>query len=387
MRTCTVLRDLSRPVTTEPYEARPGTRIDAPSELRVERAMLNKLDIRDISRDPQVRAIAPVMPTTLIHPIEVQQQATHAWGIAAVGADTTTRTGAGVPIAVLDTGIDSTHAAFNGVSLVEHDFSGSGNGDKVGHGTHCAGTILGRDTDGIRIGVARGVQRALIAKVLDDTGHGDTDMLFRGLQWAVQEGARVISMSLGFDFPGMVQRLSDSGWPVDLATSAGLEAYRANLHMFDALMAMIETRDAFGAGLLVTAAAGNESHREIHPDYEIAASLPAAAQDVISVGALAQSSDGLNIANFSNTFPQVSAPGVDVLSARLGGGLRSLNGTSMATPHVAGVAALWWEEILDSPLPPTSATVTAKLLASAATSPLAPGLDVSDRGVGIVRAP
>jgi len=387
----TVLRDLSRPVTAGPFESTVGARAEVavPTEPRVDVEELTKEGVQTLARDPEVQAIAPVMPTELIRPVEVSaaEAATTAWGVTAVGADISARSGAGVVVAVLDTGIDAGHAAFAGVTLVEEDFSGSGNGDKQGHGTHCAGTIFGRDVDGTRIGVAPGVQKALIGKVLGDDGSGDSDMIFKGIQWAVQHGAQVISMSLGFDFPGLVKRLTDRNWPADLATSVALEAYRANLRMFDALMQMVRSRDAFGAGTVVVAAAGNESRRDVNPDYEIAVSLPAAAEGVVSVGALEQAPEGLKIARFSNTFPQVSAPGVNVLSAKVGGGLRSLNGTSMATPHVAGVAALWWEEIVASPLPANTAAVTAKLLANAATDGFAADVDVPDRGLGLVRAP
>jgi subtilisin family serine protease len=386
-----VLRDLSRPVTAGPFESTVGARVEvpAPTEPRIDVEELTKEGVQTLARDPEVQAIAPVMPTELIRPVEVSaaEAATTAWGVTAVGADISARSGAGVVVAVLDTGIDAGHAAFSGVTLVEEDFSGSGNGDKQGHGTHCAGTIFGRDVDGTRIGVAPGVQKALIGKVLGDDGSGDSDMIFKGIQWAVQHGAQVISMSLGFDFPGLVKRLTDGNWPADLATSVALEAYRANLRMFDALMQMVRSRDAFGAGTVVVAAAGNESRRDVNPDYEIAVSLPAAAEGVVSVGALEQASEGLKIARFSNTFPQVSAPGVNVLSAKVGGGLRSLNGTSMATPHVAGVAALWWEEIVASPLPANTTAVTAKLFANAATDGFAAGVDVPDRGLGLVRAP
>ena len=68
-------------------------------------------------------------------------------------------TGNGIVVAVLDTGIDKNHPAFSGAQIIEKDFSGEGNGDQHGHGTHCAGTILGRTTGGKRIGVAPGVPK------------------------------------------------------------------------------------------------------------------------------------------------------------------------------------------------------------------------------------
>jgi subtilisin family serine protease len=350
---------------------------------------LARSEVRDLARDPRVAAIAPIMPTRLIEPFEAPASAASApaWGISAVKADESPFTGASVSIAVLDTGIDRGHPAFQGATVIEQDFSGSGNGDRQGHGTHCAGTIVGRDVSGTRIGVARDVTRLLIGKVLSDDGSGDSEMIFRGIQWALQENADVISMSLGFDFPGLVQNLVGQGWPPDLATSTALEAYRANLRMFDALMEMVEARSAFGQGTILVAAAGNESRREQHPDYEIAVSIPAAAQGVVSVGAVEAAQDGLRIASFSNTFPQLSAPGVGILSAQVGGGLKALSGTSMATPHVAGVAALWWEAVRNSPVGATSTVVLARLLATTRTAGFAEGVDPADRGSGIVTAP
>ena len=212
-------------------------------------------------------------------------------------------------------------------------------------------------------------------------------MLFRGMQWAVQQGARVISMSLGFGFPGLVERLTKDGWPTDLATSRALEAYRANLRMFDAVMRMIAAQEEFTGGAVVVAASGNESKRAENPDHEIGVSIPAAADDVLSTGALGRSPGGFVVAPFSNTFPRQSGPGVDVLSADAGGRLVSLNGTSMATPHAAGVAALWWQEVAESQLPTQATTVAARMLANADISGLAPDVDVADRGVGMVRAP
>jgi subtilisin family serine protease len=358
-------------------------------ETKVEVTDLSVADVRDAGRDPEVTALAPVMPVKLIHPLDVAADAvpSKGWGIGAVAADHSAWTGEGVIVGVLDTGIDAAHPAFSGVTLIEQDFTGTGGGDRKGHGTHCAGTIFGRDVDGTRIGVARGLKRALIAKVLADDGNGESSSVFDGMQWAASNGAKVISMSLGFNFPGMVARLIADDWPADLATSSALEAYRANLRMFDAIMEMLRARIAIDGGCVVVAAAGNESRRHIRSDQEIAASIPAAADGVIAVGALAQTAAGFSVAPFSNTLPQVSAPGVGIESAKTGGGLQALNGTSMACPHVAGVAALWWQALRNQGTLANAPMVVAKLLAMARTSGFAPDAEIADRGAGIVTAP
>jgi subtilisin family serine protease len=353
----------------------------------------------ELLRDPQVRAITPPIPIKLIEPRAGTRDATMsdgapagepapaAWGVTAVGADRSAFTGAGVTVAVLDTGIDRDHVAFAGVSLEEEDFTNSGKGDRKGHGTHCAGTIFGRDINGQRIGVAPGVTRALIGKVLDDSGAGTSESAFRGMKWAVDQGAHVISMSLGFDFPGLVKELTDDNWPVDLATSKALEAYSGNLRMFDTLMGLVRPVEGLTSGAVVVAAAGNESRRDIDPNYEIAASLPAAADGVISVGAFGKGSDGLVVGKFSNSLPLVAAPGIDITSAKVGGGLTVLSGTSMACPHVAGVAALWWEAARTLNLPVNARTVASRLVATTRIDGFDPSVDTGDRGNGLVTAP
>jgi subtilisin family serine protease len=360
-------------------------------EPRVEMHDIPVHEATAIARDPEVAAIAIPIPTTLIKPLDVGAgaAANEAWGIAAVQADASSCTGDGVVVAVLDTGIDKAHAAFAGMTIVEQDFSGSGNGDKQGHGTHCAGTIFGRDVNGTRIGLARGVNKALIGKVLGDTGGGSSEMIFRGIQWALEQGAQVISMSLGFDFPGAVKRMENAGLPTEAAVSNALEAYRSNLRFFDALMQMVKAQAAFRDTAVVVAASGNESQRKGAKPFTVTASLPAAAEGVVSVGALGRSTNGkLEVADFSNTMPQIAAPGVDILSAKTGGGLRSLSGTSMACPHVAGVAALWWESLKKSgTVKPTANLVVSNLLTRARTDTFAASLGPNDRGTGIVTAP
>jgi subtilisin family serine protease len=195
-------------------------------------------------------------------------------------------------------------------------------------------------------------------------------------------------MSLGFDFPGAVDRMVQQGWPVPLATSNALEAYRANLRMFDALMQMVRASENFGGSAVIVAASGNESRVDQDPKFRIAASLPAAAEGVISVGALRPDGSGFGMAPFSNIFPQVSAPGVGILSAKVGGGLRSLSGTSMACPHVAGVAALWWHSIkAGGQIAPKATNIIDRLRATARVNVFGSAIGADDRGVGIVTAP
>lgn len=348
---------------------------------------LSESDAASIEKEPEVDQIAPSMPTRLIEPVAGEAAGEAAsWGLTATGAETSPFNGAGVNVAVLDTGIDAAHPAFAGVNLVIKDFSGDGDGDRQGHGTHCAGTVFGRGTTP-RIGVAPGVSRALIGKVLRDNGSGDSAMIFRGLQWAADQGANIISMSLGFDFPAMVKRRTDAGYPADLATSDTLEIYRANLRMFDRIMAVLQANAGFGGAPLVIAAAGNASRRRENPEWRIAAGLPAAADGVLSVAALGQHEGAFVVAPFSNSRASLCAPGVDILSAAIGGGLRSLSGTSMACPHVAGLAALWWEAVRKSGITPTPTNVQARLLAALRRERLAPKFLEIDFGQGMAVAP
>ncbi len=234
----------------------------------IQSAELNPYAVEDLRADPDVKDFAIVMPTMLLAPVARGEDgraagAGDSWGIAAVGANTATVTGKSVSVCVLDTGIDGAHAAFQGLTLTKKDFTKNDQlaanlpeWDGNGHGTHCAGTIFGRDVNGARIGIARDVTTALIGKVLDDEGRGTTEMLFNGLQWAIGEGVDVVSMSIGFDFPGLVERRVAAGWSARQAASDALVAYRANLRLFDSLMGMVKARAAFNEGTVIVAASG-----------------------------------------------------------------------------------------------------------------------------------
>jgi subtilisin family serine protease len=365
--------------------------LDRPSgRVSIEVEEISKNEIKALANEADVVAIAPTMPMKLIEPLMDNGQAqpvagSGTWGVQAVGAITSPFTGDGVVIAVLDTGIDSTHPAFAGVTLVQKDFTTTGPNDQHGHGTHCAGTIFGRDVGGTRIGVAPGVKKALIGKVLGPGG-GSSDSIADAINWAVENGAHVISMSLGIDFPGFVKVLETSGLPTEAAVTRALEGYRANVQLFERLASLVRTRGLFGQATLIVAAGGNESRRTGTPAYEIAVAPPAVAEGVISVAALGESPAGFAVASFSNTFANVAAPGVGVLSAKLGGGLVSMSGTSMATPHVAGVAALWAEKVMKAG-PLSGVEWMSRLIGSATRNGLAAGFDPADIGAGLIRAP
>lgn len=266
------------------------------------------------------------------------------WGLEAVGALSSLSTGRGIRVAVLDTGIDLHHPAFLPLLLksrvVVRNFT-EGPADDVsdthGHGTHCAGTIAGGEVGGQRIGVAPDVERLIVGKVMGRGGNANATLV-EAIDWAVAEGAHIISMSLGIDFPRMVETLHlEKHMPLKAATSQALKQYRETVGLFSKLADSMNARN-----VLLVAATGNESER---PTYTIDVTPPAASEHVLKVGAVALAGGVPQVAAFSNTGPDLVAPGVDIMSAAAGGGLKVMSGTSMAVPHVAGVAALWAERI------------------------------------------
>jgi subtilisin family serine protease len=356
-------------------------------ELEIHEAELSQSEHLDVQRDPRAVGAAPLIPWKLIEPVgreevDLAALSKETWGVTAVGAPNSPFDGSGITVAILDTGIDLTHPAFAGMTIEYQNFTEETDDDINGHGTHCAGTIFGQDVYGTRIGVARGIERALVGKVL---GEGASTLtLVKAINWAVENGAHVISMSLGMDFTGRVEELVKSGLDLRPATSRALEAYRLNVILFADFYKSVLSRAAFSNGIVFAAASGNDSQR---PKYEIAACPPAVATGIVAVGALRQGPTGYMVAPFSNSQVEISAPGVSVISAKAGGGLMAIGGTSMATPHVAGVAALYAQRQLEKYGEVNSDRLRAQLIASGTMGLLDPGEETANVGTGIVQAP
>jgi subtilisin family serine protease len=362
---------------------------------------LEQADTQDNLSDPhQIDTAVEPMPMSLVEPFETTRTATEEillkakqlgtpWGLRALGVDPKQFDGGGVSVAIIDTGIKRSHPAFahmQASAIEEADFTEEPSGafgnacDSRGHGTHCAATICGGVVDGIRIGVAPKIKTLLVAKAIG--GKRGSAALLDALNWAVSKKADVISMSLGFDFIKYQKSLTTDLIHPDQATSMALTAFRDNIRVFDAWMQGLRTRRKDGFDPLVIAASGNESKR---PTFVVEKASPSEAESVIAVGAIDET---FGIAPFSNAHPTFVGPGVDVLSAGIAQDLTVMSGTSMACPHIAGLAALYWQ-YARSGGPPATAERVLRLMATSAEEHF--GLFTSHRrddvGGGMPRAP
>ncbi|MFI6338409.1 S8 family peptidase [Streptomyces sp. NPDC050535] len=267
--------------------------------------------------------------------------------------------GKGVKVAVLDTGVDDTHPDLKGRIDAAKNFSESADTvDRVGHGTHVASTVAGSGahSGGKYKGVAPGA-RLISGKVLDDEGSGQESGLVAGAQWAVAQGAKVINLSLGGpDSPGD-----------------------------DPLEQAVDELSA-SSGALFVIAAGNEG-----PDAGTVGS-PGSAAAALTVGAVDRTDAMAEFSSRGPTAdgslkPDLTAPGVDIVAAKAAEGMDgdpaadgyvSMSGTSMATPHVAGAAAILAQRHPDWTGERIKAALTASAKPSAGVSAFAQGTGRTD---------
>ena len=405
-----ILRDLSREGPPRPVTrggpAVLGMDAEAPPEPVLRTVDADDDHAAEAAADLGAQCMARVMP---IAPIEMSDataedaveddDAGATWGVRAVQADQSHVSGQSVTVAILYSGIRADHAAFpaNRIKIVAEDFTDSGSAeDQGGHGTHCAATIVGRDVAGRRIGVAPGVRKLLAARVFAPGVTTTSQMLAEALQWAFKEGAQIISMSLSFNFADLVEDIEASGVPKRAAFALALAEFQNNILLFDSLSRMLKAKGDFPGqtGAILVGAAGNHSLREPpagEPPFTFPVAPPNSLRDVISVGSLRRRGGVVDVANDSNVRPTMVAPGVGVLSAHAlaasAGELVRKSGTSMACPHVAGLAALWWDALTLQNLPANAQSVDAALRASCRLDRLRPGLGMADRGSGMPSAP
>jgi subtilisin family serine protease len=239
------------------------------------------------------------------------------WGLQATGVHTSSRTGRGVRVAVLDTGFDVRHPDFIGRSVTTQSFIlGETVQDAHGHGTHCIGTACGpADPDGTRrYGVATEAE-IFAGKVLSDSGSGSDRGILAGINWALANHCSVISMSLGADLAEPSRAYETVG------------------------------KVALDRGTLIVAAAGNNAHRPGNVGF---VGVPANSPSIMAIAATDSTHQ---VARFSARSGNgdggridLAGPGVKVFSSwPLSQRYNTISGTSMATPHVSGIAALWCE--------------------------------------------
>lgn len=290
--------------------------------LRGYAAVIPAPRLAQVKADPRVRFVSEDrMVQTQDKPTSAVAQVAPS-GVRRIGASTNgvnqtlTNKGAGIGVAVIDTGIDLSHPDLTGVvsgkNCVRKNRPAN---DDNGHGTHVAGTIAARDnTQGV-VGVAPGATLYAV-KVLDVNGSGTWSQIICGIDWVTANAGKiqVANMSLGGGGSATPSNADCTNGNNDALHMAICKSVRQNV--------------------TYVVAAGNSG-------ADAATFVPAAYAEVIAVSALNDATNAMaDFSNFGGTV-DIAGPGVNIYSTYKGGGYATLSGTSMASPHVAGAAALW----------------------------------------------
>ncbi|MEB3329424.1 MAG: S8 family serine peptidase [Candidatus Sericytochromatia bacterium] len=266
------------------------------------RSRNRQADIRRLAADRNVDFVEPDMPMRALY-LPNDPQLSLQWGLAKIGApkawDTTKGRG-GPLVAIIDTGVDASHPDLASQVLPGKDFVNRDDdaSDDNGHGTHVAGTVAALGDNGAGAAGVAFEAKILPVKVLSARGSGPVSGIVDGINYAVARGAKVINLSLGSAFPSVALRTA--------------------------------VADAVRAGVVVVAAAGNSDTTD--------RMYPAGFPDVLAVGASTPQDTRASFSNHGD-WVTIAAPGQGIY-APYRGAYRSLSGTSMAAPHVAGAAAL-----------------------------------------------
>ena len=290
--------DVGRPeiVTAEAHEVGEATAsLDADPDLRVVAVEADR---------PVSIGASRLAASTGGDPYRSQQ-----WALDDLGAEALwpASTGSGVDVAVVDTGVNGTHRDFagricSGVAYLGSTGvaqTGQGTNDGNGHGTHVAGIAAAGTGDGFGVAGLAPSARIIPVRVLDAAGRGTSSDVARGITWAVDHGAEVVNLSLGGQYSMAV----------------------------DTAVAYAESH-----GVLVVAAAGNDGPTG-------PANYPAALDEALAVASYDQG-DAISWFSTHGTYVDITAPGSGILSTAKDGRWTYMSGTSMATPYVAGAAAL-----------------------------------------------
>ena len=218
--------------------------------------------------------------------------------------------GGGVPVGVVDTGIDAVHEDLRGkvagcAAAADGVIRIGGCADGAGHGTHVAGTIGAVANDGVGLAGVAFSSPLVVCKALDDEGGGTDADVAACIRWVHDAGAKVISMSLGGAASRTIAEATRYAW-----------------------------EGGGRGGSVLVAAAGNDGTADVE--------YPAGRAEVVSVAAVDQADAPADFSNH-NADVELAAPGVDVVSTVPHDRYAAMSGTSMATPHVSGAAALVWD--------------------------------------------